>query len=58
MIGCPNDGASEMRTVRGTTVRYTFGPKCAPHLPLDLFGELGPGVVHREHDAAHVERRG
>ena len=29
MIGSPNDGASEMRTVRGTTVRYTFGPKCS-----------------------------
>ena len=25
VTGCPNDGASEMRTVRGTTVRYTFG---------------------------------
>ena len=29
MIGCPNDGASEIRTVRGTTVRYTLAPKCA-----------------------------
>ena len=29
VTGCPNDGASEMRTVRGTTVRYTLEPKCA-----------------------------
>src|SRR5262249_15920184 len=27
MMGCPNDGASESRTVRGTTVSYTRRPK-------------------------------
>ena len=27
MIGCPNDGASDSRTVRGTTVRQTLSPK-------------------------------
>ena len=51
MIGCPNDGASERRTVRGTTVRYTFGAEVLADLLLDLLGELGPGVVHREDDA-------
>ena len=46
-----------MRTVRGTTVRYTFGTEVLADLALDLLGEPGPGVVHREHDAADVERR-
>ena len=27
MMGWPKDGASDSRTVRGTTVRYTRGPK-------------------------------
>ena len=55
MIGSPNDGASEIRTVRGTTVRYTFGTEVLPDLLLDLNREARPGVVHRQHDAAHVE---
>ena len=58
MMGCPNDGASERRTVRGTTVLYTFVAEVLAHLGLDLLGEPGPGVVHREHDPAHVERSG
>ena len=29
MIGCPNDGASDSRTVRGTTLRHTLSPKCS-----------------------------
>ncbi len=27
VIGCPNEGASESRTVRGMTIRQTFVPK-------------------------------
>ena len=29
MMGCPKDGASERRTVRGTTLRHTLSPKWA-----------------------------
>ena len=28
MMGCPNEGASDSRTVRGTTLRHTWSPKC------------------------------
>src|SRR5258706_509682 len=34
-----------------------LGPEMRPNLALHLLGELGPRVVHREHDAANVEGR-
>ncbi len=56
MIGCPNDGASESRTVRGTTVRVDLLAEVRPDLLHDLVAQLGPGVVHHEHDGAQLER--
>ena len=57
MIGCPNDGASDSRTVRGTTLRQTMSPKWSRTSAADLVGQLGPGVVHDEHDGADLQRR-
>ena len=57
MIGCPNDGASDSRTERGTIVRSTLSPKCSRTSLDDLIGELGPGVVHHAHDRADLQRR-
>ena len=57
MIGCPNDGASESRTVRGTTLRQTLSPKCSRTSLHDLVGQLRAGVVHHQDDGADLERR-
>ena len=58
MIGWPNDGASESRTVRGTMLRQTLVAEVAPDLLGHLVGQLGPGVVHDQDDGADIQRRG
>ncbi len=55
MMGCPNEGASESRTVRGTTVLHAVA-EVRPDFLHDLIGELGPGVVHDKDDRGHLER--
>ena len=57
MIGWPNEGASESRTVRGTTVRQHLVAEVLANLLDDLIGQLGAGVVHDAHDRRHLERR-
>ena len=56
VMGCPNDGASEIRTVRGITILHTRAPKWASHLGRHLVCKLGPGVVHGQHDRRDFER--
>ena len=57
MIGCPKDGASESRTVRGIDLRHTLLAEVLANLLRHLLGQLGPGVVHDQHDRAHLQRR-
>ena len=56
MIGCPKDGASDRRTVRGMIVRHTVVAEVLTDLGHHLVGQLGPGVVHHEHDGADLQR--
>ena len=53
MTGLPKLGASPMRTLRGITVSNTSSGKCSPHLALDVLGQAGAAVVHREQHPGH-----
>ena len=57
LMGCPYEGASDSRTVRGITVRQTLSPKWRSDLLHHLVGELRAGVVHDADDDRHLERR-
>ena len=52
MIGCPNEGASESRTVARHDGPADLVAEVLANLVDHLIGELGAGVVHDAHDRA------
>ncbi len=55
VMGWPNDGASEIRTVRGITFLHTLLPKWSRTSSATCSAELRPGVVHGEDDGRHIQ---
>ena len=55
-MGCPKEGASDSRTLRGITTRQTRSEKCSRDLVGHVDREPGPGVVHGQHDGRDLER--